>query len=167
MKCFEWNDDLETGHAEIDAQHRLLVVLGKAMVDSLISPKGGRANTADLRALIEFTKEHFEYEEMLMRSSAYPAAERHAKYHASLLTEIRSYCRRVERSVHTDPEKLAGFVWDWIRLHINAEDRDLVMWLEAHESDHFLGKVIRALDGLPEPIMRSSEVPGLLKKPSE
>lgn len=58
----------------------------------------------------------------------------HAKYHASLLTELTTYCQKVQHGGHSNPVGLISFLWNWLVLHIDSADRELVLWLRAKES---------------------------------
>ena len=135
MTYFEWTGAIEIGHAELDAQHKRLLELGEAVVASLIDPIERRPDAAPLRSLIDYAEEHFAYEEDLMRSADFPQADQHAKHHASLITELRTYFSRLQRGEHSNPVGLISFLWNWIALHIDSADRELVGWLKSREHD--------------------------------
>jgi len=135
MTYFEWSDAIEVGHAEIDAQHQRLLQLGEAIVESLTDPNQHKPSAAPLRALIDYVQEHFAYEEGLMRSADYPGMDQHVKHHASLLKELRTYFFRVQRGDHSNPVGLISFLWNWIVLHIDSADRELVVWLTSRDRD--------------------------------
>lgn len=128
---FKWTDAHELGHADIDAQHLRMFLLAEAVVDSLIDNGFNRVDVgaAQLQALVDFTEEHFGFEEGLMRSTGYPEAEWHAKYHASLLDELRAFCHKVQRGQIANALGLISFLWNWLHLHIDSVDRELVVWL--------------------------------------
>ena len=135
MTYFQWTSAIEIGHAQIDEQHKRLFLLGEAVVLPLINSAERKPAAVQLQALIDFTQEHFAFEEGLMRSAGFPEADRHAKFHASLLTELRTYCLKVRQSKNTNPVAMISFLWNWLILHINSADRELVVWLNSHESD--------------------------------
>ena len=135
MTYFEWTSAIEIGHTEIDEQHKRLLLLGEAVVEPLMNSTEHKPAAAQLQALIDFAQEHFAFEEGLMRAAGYPGGDEHAKYHASLLEELRTYCVKVRRGGHTNPVGLISFLWHWIILHIGSEDRDLVVWLKSQEPD--------------------------------
>jgi hemerythrin len=135
MSYFEWTRGIELGHTEIDEQHKRLLLLGEALVEPLIGSAAQKSSATQLQTLIDFTQEHFAFEEDLMRSMTYPGASVHAGCHTMLLSDLRNYCNRVQRGLHTDSYGLTSFLWHWIVLHIGSEDRDLVVWLKSHEQD--------------------------------
>lgn len=69
-----------------------------------------------------------------MRSAGYPEADLHAKYHASLLTELKAYCVKVQQGQNTNPAGLISFLWNWPVLHIDSADRQLVVWMKSRET---------------------------------
>lgn len=135
MAYFEWNSAIEIGHPLIDEQHRRMLLLGEAVVEPLVNGAQHQPGAVQLQALIDFTREHFAFEEDLMRSAGYAETEVHAKYHASLLAELGIYCARVQRGENTNPVGLISFLWNWLILHIDSADRQLVVWLKSRDSD--------------------------------
>lgn len=134
MAYFEWSSAIEVGHSLIDEQHRQMLLLGEAVVEPLLDSSQHRPGAVQLQALIDFAREHFAFEEGLMRSAGYPETDVHAKYHASLLTELETYCVRVHGGQNTNPAGLIGFLWNWLVLHIDSADRQLVVWLKSRDS---------------------------------
>ncbi len=134
MTDFKWTSAIEIGHPEIDAQHKRLFLLAEDLAESVVNSADRKPDAARLHALVEFSREHFAYEEGLMRSGSYPEVERHAKYHVSLLTELKTFCARMDRGLETNPAGLIDFLWNWLLLHIDTADRDLATWLKPRES---------------------------------
>ena len=65
----------------------------------------------------------------VMRTSAYPEAEGHASFHATLLTELETYRAKVHVGSNTNPAGLIAYLWNWLIVHIHSADRQLVAWL--------------------------------------
>ena len=135
MTYFDWTRGIELGHPEIDAQHRRLLLLGEDLAEPLSGSAADEPSAARLQALIDFAREHFAFEEDLMRATGYPGADEHRSRHALLLEDLRQYRVRVQQGLHTDPVGLINFLWHWIVLHIGSEDRTLVVWLKSREPD--------------------------------
>jgi len=131
MAYFEWNSDVELGHAQIDDEHKRLFALAETVVEAFSSTAEPGPREALLRALIDFAREHFAHEEALMRDSGYPDAQAHAKFHASLLAELETYCARVRMGSHTNPSGMIAYLWNWLTVHIHAADRQLATWLSS------------------------------------
>jgi hemerythrin len=132
----EWSDELLTGMAEMDQQHRILVgILGEAR--RKLHGSEGRAVFDRLsRDLLAYALFHFESEERLMQERGYFAAEPEAA--AQHLEQHRDFSRRV-----TDLRAAAGGRWpdagdellqfleDWLVHHIKVIDRRLAKHLAA------------------------------------
>ncbi len=131
MTNFEWKGAFDLGHEEIDGQHRRMFLLAEAMVESQVEKGSGKieVDLEQLKALIDFTEAHFAFEEGLMRSTRYPGAAWHAKYHASLLTELRTFFHKVQGGQISNAGGLVRFIWNWLHQHIDTVDRELVDWL--------------------------------------
>jgi hemerythrin len=131
----KWTSALEIGHPGIDEQHKRLFLLAEAVAQPLVNSADQKPAAARLHALIDFTQKHFAFEEGLMRSAGYPRAGRHAKYHASLLSELKTYCARVDWGIDFNPASLIDFLRNWLVVHIDTADRDMVDWLKSHKSN--------------------------------
>jgi len=132
MGYFEWTTDVAVGHTRIDEEHKELFALAEAIVEPLFSTSERRLQAAPLQTLIDYARKHFAYEEALMRSSAYPEAEFHANFHASLLTELELYYRKVSHGSNANPAGLVAYLWNWLVVHIHSADRQLGEWLASH-----------------------------------
>ena len=135
MTYIEWSSEIELGHTEIDEQHKRLLLLGEDLAETPINPARNKPSDKQLQALIDFAQKHFTFEEDLMRSTSYPDVAEHANCHNTLLAQLRTYCFRVQRGMHTDAVALNSFLWHWIVPHIDSEDRDLVTWLKSRVPD--------------------------------
>ena len=135
MTDFKWTNVIEVGHAEIDAQHRRLLHLCTDVIELLLHSGDPNSSMSQLQELIDFTEEHFEFEEDLMRSVSYPDLDQHAKYHSSLLAELRTFVYRVHQDQGTTAVGTMSFLWSWLTLHIDSVDRELADWLRTHEPD--------------------------------
>jgi hemerythrin len=132
---FEWNSQIELGHPLLDEQHKRLFSLSEAVAETLAGAPDRRPVEVALRALIDFVRVHFATEDGLMRAADFPDADEHASSHALLLAELDEYCRKVQREENTGVTVtgLVAFLWNWLITHINAADRELVIWLRSRE----------------------------------
>ena len=141
MAYYEWTGASELGHAEIDQQHKRLLLLGNAVLEppfnsAELEPRAAQLQALQLQAVIDFAQEHFAFEEGLMRSTSYPypVAERHAKHHAGLLKELRMYSKG-QPGQNTIRRGVMSFFSTWFNIHVDSEDRELVVWLRSHKPD--------------------------------
>jgi hemerythrin-like metal-binding protein len=73
----------ESGHPQIDEQHRKLVDLANSFLAAALQPESQPADAmAALERLLENLARHFAYEEKLLSEAGYPGAADHAPLHA-------------------------------------------------------------------------------------
>ena len=131
---FDWTEVVKLGNAELDEQHERMFLLADALVESLVysgADNVGRDPSRNLQALIDFSYEHFRFEEDLMRSAGYPGTEQHANEHSELLVEIAKHRYEFQLG-HPNVAHVMGYMRNWINRHIDAADRELVVWLRSH-----------------------------------
>jgi hemerythrin len=133
---FEWNSQVELGHPLIDQQHKRLFSLSEAVAQTLADSEARRPAEEALRALIDFVRVHFATENGLMREADFPDAGEHARAHGQLLAELEEYCRKVQQGKNASltVTGLVAYLWHWLIMHINAADRELVVWLRSRET---------------------------------
>ena len=85
MAHFSWTDDLSTGSALIDGDHRKLINMINALFDSLEKGQANDIMGKVLNNLIVYTKEHFGREEAEMQRINYAASIAHKSEHTKLL----------------------------------------------------------------------------------
>lgn len=114
-----------TGVEQIDLEHQELFELASEIYDSLsldvIVPM--REIRPAINKLIENTGAHFAHEEMLMESSGYPDLQQHRAIHADLLSQIRDFEARTERTEQLTPVDVYQFLCSWLGDHIQSSDR--------------------------------------------
>lgn len=115
----EWQDNLNSGHPEIDRQHRELVRLGEGVIDLSLGTMDKEALELRINHLLNHLVFHFQYEEELMREIGYPEVEAHAKIHQELLAKANSLGLGKEATA----ANYLGFVIDDVVLgHLKEKD---------------------------------------------
>lgn len=116
-----WQEEYSTGVREIDNQHKDLFDFMNKLDDCI---ENGTFHGPQIQSLIGFltayTKSHFIYEEMCMRTRICPAKEKNEKAHQNF---IDYYMRFVEEYQYTDtPDikliELSDFLKKWMIDHI-------------------------------------------------
>lgn len=121
---FEWDSGLETGHAEIDDQHRGLFALAKKL-DALLSCEECQFDAvADaIYGLNDYVIEHFREEEALMASVGYPELNSHRALHERLTGETMKLMARYFGGETMVAADIAPFVGEWLTIHIDKQDK--------------------------------------------
>lgn len=132
---FQWSDDLATGNATIDSEHKTLI---KAADDLMTAISGGTATdnlTKSMNFLASYTKQHFLHEEELQESSHYPGIFNHKIWHRNYVRGVTNLINRIGKE---GPNQLAVIglhkaVTVLIK-HIRTEDRKIAVHIKAHEA---------------------------------
>jgi len=117
---FNWDLSYETGHKEIDSQHRQLL----ALVQKLQSAEADSHDSRDvilgvLSHLMDFTVLHFAMEEGLMRQVEYPApaTEQMIEQHREFTSYARLRVLEFRKGEMPSILPLQRFLAEWLTLH--------------------------------------------------
>lgn len=129
-----WNNDLVTGIAKMDEQHRILV-------NSINEANTRLANnfSADIlnqitRDLLSYALYHFETEEELMREFGYTEArnsdcETHQRQHRDFSNKVVEVREGIKAGNLISREDLLSFLNDWLVNHILKTDKRLAEFI--------------------------------------
>ena len=113
---------IDDDHAMMDRQMALFMEL-------LDTPSSQEALAQAANDFFQMTMRHFEAEERLMETTAYPDLDRHSDQHALLMRILldwwRDFINRGEYDLSRDDR---AFLVEWFEDHIDTEDR----WLAEH-----------------------------------
>lgn len=116
-------EELLTGIAEIDDQHRALALKVNALYEAMKIASPDRAQAHSLYdELIDYTERHFLTESRMMGEARYPQIDAHNREHRFLLDELRALKGRI-----VDGEELQAFrmLKDWLIDHIEKADKPM------------------------------------------
>lgn len=133
--AFAWTKDLETGNAQIDAEHQQLIAALNKLLSACSSGKGRDeiGNTMDF--LSQYTKTHFAHEELLQIQSKYPDYANHKQYHEGFIQVVSDLSARLKKDgpsiqlVGEINQKLG----DWLVNHIKREDRKVAAHIQSQK----------------------------------
>jgi len=127
---FDWSPALATGHADLDRQHREILVRASRLAATLAGSPAQPEPLQSLGAMAEYVYDHFDAEERLMRASAFPGLEAHRQAHARLCQDFLALAERFR--LGGSSEALADGVSDFVINAIAAHVRDADQELAAH-----------------------------------
>jgi methyl-accepting chemotaxis protein len=119
-----WSNALSVGHAEIDRQHQVLIEIANRLNASMHSGAGRAACGSILDELVNYTVNHFTFEEKLMDKHRYGDREGHLAAHRRLIADVSKFKRQYEAGEPISIE-LMGFLRDWLVNHFLKVDRAL------------------------------------------
>ncbi len=125
MAQFAWTDDLCTGNALIDGDHRKLISMVNALFDAMESGQANDIVGKVLHNLIIYTKEHFGREEAEMMRIQYPASISHTSQHTGLIKQVLELKGTLDSGGRISAVAVSRFLSDWLRNHIMTSDMRL------------------------------------------
>jgi hemerythrin-like metal-binding protein len=130
MPLFIWKPSYETGIAEIDNDHRLLVGIINELYEAMKQGHGYEILTQTIDRLVDYANRHFEAEESFMRISRYPHQEAHVREHRLLQQKVEEMERERRASKGPSAAELLTFLCDWLRDHVTTVDKELGIYLK-------------------------------------
>jgi methyl-accepting chemotaxis protein len=124
LKSFVWNKNLETGIAEMDEEHKILVGKINHLIKSLESYRINKSKEELLTSfsdLANYTILHFKDEEDFMRRIEYPYLSSHQKIHQKLIENVVAFGDQIKAET-LDDERLVSFLRNWLISHIMGVD---------------------------------------------
>lgn len=141
MTLFIWTDAFATGDQSMDDEHRRLINLVNAVLESIANCESPDHLRQSLSNLVEYTRAHFGREEVQMLHIAYPGIGLHSADHAYLLLQIEEVKGKLELGEKINPMALYLFLTRWVKDHILQLDMKLVAALR---------RAAGSLDGSPD-----------------
>ena len=125
INIFKWDDSLATNFADVDLQHKKLILLIEDVHKSLEAPEDKYALclAKDLKRLTDYTQYHFAEEEALMRKNKYPDIEAHSKEHASFIEQVQTQIKVLRFADSADGFRFYRFLGSWLISHIGKSDQ--------------------------------------------
>ena len=134
---YEWNEDLATGNALIDKQHKQLIQSLNDLLQASRTGKGCLEVQNTLEFLLAYTIKHFADEEKLQQESDYPDYLTHREYHNEFKGVARSLADKMNQNGAS--EELVAMVYEsvgeWLVNHIKGDDFRLAAHLRQQQAD--------------------------------
>ena len=121
-KFYSVNDPL------LDAEHKQIIENISELYTAMNGPTDGEATRRVLDRLVQYTRDHFEHEEKVMKAVGFPNFDAHKALHDNM--RQRTIGLRTHLSLVTARDMLA-FLKDWWLNHIQGEDKQYAVYLEA------------------------------------
>lgn len=131
MSRLEWTPDLSVGIEIIDQQHREWISRFNDLEEAVRSLQGSDRIARTLEFLIDYTGYHFDTEEKVMTTSAYPGLEGHREKHEELKGTLSNLVEDFEEdgATHGLAEAIDTFLGNWLVNHIRSVDTKLGAYL--------------------------------------
>ncbi len=131
MEWIPWDDMLAIGHADIDADHKILIGLFNQLADSVRNRSGKAVSSDLLNDIIDHAKAHFAREDQLMLDHRYPKADHHVAEHVQLIKRAVTFKSKFDTGSPGSHISVIHFPEDWLTFHILGADKELGEFLAA------------------------------------
>ena len=135
MGLLKWSDSMSVGNAVIDAQNKVLVEAIDEIYSGIARGKCEMLLEDKLPFLADYTRYHFETEEMLLRMAKCEHIDEHIARHDAIRKKIYQYENAIKEHEHINTEELCIFLKDWLTKHIMQKDKSYAQSLEGLSID--------------------------------
>jgi hemerythrin len=129
VSLIAWRDDFTIGLPDVDHEHRELITMINALLESLGPVADVERIIAALGEIHARIAAHFALEEREMRRLNYVSMAEHKDDHERLLDDILDIMDTVEAPADYDPEALGRRLSKWFSEHFRTHDARLHRWL--------------------------------------
>lgn len=123
MALFSWSDDYSVKVPSIDAQHQRLVQMLNDLHDGMVAGHAAEKVAEVLEGLIQYTAQHFAYEEELFAKYAYAETAAHVAEHQKLVEQVLAFKQKLLAKEATITMELVRFLKNWLIGHILGSDK--------------------------------------------
>ncbi len=122
----EWDDQLNLGISEIDAQHQKLVVLINELHEAMLARRTNEVLGTIIERLLAYTKSHFRTEELYFAEFAFPEKAAHTEAHQRFTGKVLDFQRDFSEGKLLLSMEVMTFLKEWLIQHILGTDRKYV-----------------------------------------
>lgn len=134
MPLIEWSSALSIGVTLIDEEHQKLIGYLNRLSDAMAEGQEKKIMTETVADLMAYTNYHFNHEEDLFSSTAYPSIDRHKAEHSRLLKRLFDIQGKLRLGQAEDVSlELLIFLKEWLLQHIQETDLGYVPYLKNHK----------------------------------
>jgi len=132
MSLITWNNSFSVGVGEIDKQHQLLIEIINELHGAMTAGKGKEVLSSTLKKLIDYTKTHFSFEEVLFKQFAYENTQDHVIEHEQFVKKVAEFNDGFSRGDSALSIEVLNFLISWLTNHIKNEDKRYASCFNEH-----------------------------------
>ena len=136
MRLFKWSKRYAVFVPEIDAEHKDIFRLADELHQAVVGGAPADRAPAILRELIARGEDHFVHEELLMRSTSYPASAWHKGQHDTVRKRVNEFAPRIEGGDGEAALLLLEFLSGWLQDHIRLADCMMAAHVRNYQRAH-------------------------------
>ena len=123
MALISWDNSFSVKVKNVDTQHQKLFALINELHDAMNQGKGRDAAGKILDDLVNYTKTHFAFEELLLKNNGYPNFPAHKAEHDAFTGKVVEFQKQYKEGKATLALPLMTFLKDWLSNHIRGTDQ--------------------------------------------
>ena len=113
--------EYSVGVESIDRQHQRLFELVNALFAG-VKAMNQEVISSVLQELVQYTVNHFAYEERLFKEHGYPNEDAHVEQHRRLVGQVAAFAKEFSNGESMVDFRLLNFLRNWLKGHIQVED---------------------------------------------
>ncbi len=134
MSQIIWDDSFSVNNSEIDLQHKKWVEIYNNMDMKMSKRSTQRSDGLEaLKAMEDYARYHFSFEEEYMRKINYPNFIEHRRIHKKFDNLIYNYYRKVLEGEFVLDSEILSILKEWLLNHILKEDKQYSLYLEVEK----------------------------------
>ena len=122
MEKICWKDEYSVGIEKIDHQHQHLFEIINKLIERPVSSEDAELVSDILMEMVNYAREHFTTEEMLMRQYDYPDIESHKMEHNYFINTTAELAISFMDNRRTTGGEIVEFLILWLSTHILKSD---------------------------------------------
>ena len=137
MPRIEWDNSFSVLNTEIDDQHKEWIRIFNKMHEILTGDNTEAKYTAaedSIKAMLDYAREHFKFEEEYMRNIDYPELVQHHRKHKDFDTQVYELFRDIQNGGVVLNTEIISMVKGWLLNHILVEDKKYALFFENKSS---------------------------------
>jgi hemerythrin len=133
MSLVTWDDTMSLGVASLDRQHQQIIGMVNDLHHGMRTGHSRERLGAVLDRMELYVGKHFQYEQILLKMTQFPEAEKHRQMHDDLINEFKQIKKQHGAIASEELTlKTLDLLIMWVVNHIMGDDRKCAQHLVSH-----------------------------------
>lgn len=128
-RLLTWKHSSDVGVRAMDDQHAVIIDTMNELRLALIRSHQKASANELLNKLINYTRMHFQSEELLLNSNGYPGLIQHREEHQRLMAQLEDTVSRLQHGEIVNINEFLTFLHNWFVRHVEGLDKKYGPWL--------------------------------------
>lgn len=120
-----WKKEYNVGVELVDNQHQEMFKIMNELDDAISAKRPKEELNMIINSLIDWSKNHFKFEEDIFKKLKFEHKEEHEKHHSDFKKKLEDLRNKIKQKHDDIQEHLAKYLRDWLTDHIH-QDRKFV-----------------------------------------